>query len=125
MASDWDDELRAKVIKMYEAAKPTPENSTEIVAEIAEEIGKTTNGVRMIISKAGKYIKKADATAGKSGNGDKPASTRVNKADAINALSEAIAAQEIEVDEEILGKLTGKAAVYFTKVVNDLVTNAE
>ena len=31
----WDDEKKAAVIEQYEAANPTPENSMEIVAELA------------------------------------------------------------------------------------------
>ena len=120
MAGEWTDELKAQVIKMYEAAKPTEETSVEIIADIAEEVEKTVNGVRMILIKAGVYVKKGQKAT--DSNGTK--STRVNKTDSINALSELIESQEIEVDEEILGKLTGKAAVYFTKVLNEVI-NAE
>ena len=55
----WTDEKKAEVIEAYEAANPTPENSMEIVAEIAEEHGESPNGVRMVLTKAGVYIKKA------------------------------------------------------------------
>jgi NifU-like protein involved in Fe-S cluster formation len=34
----WTDELKAQAIEMYEKAEPTPENSMDIVAEIAEEL---------------------------------------------------------------------------------------
>jgi hypothetical protein len=40
---------------------PTPENSMEIVKAIAEEMGQSPNGVRMILTKAGVYVKKAPA----------------------------------------------------------------
>ena len=113
--SDWTDELKQQVIEAYEKAEPTAENSTQIVADIAEEFGKTPNGVRMILSKAGVYISKASA-APKKADGEKkaPGGTRVSKEAAQAALTKAIEAAGKEADEEIISKLTGKAAVYFT-----------
>ena len=71
----------------------------------------------MILTKAGVYIKKAPAS------GSAKASTnggggRVSKAAAIESLSAAISDAGQEVDQEILDKLTGKAAVYFTGVIS-------
>ena len=60
----WTDEKKAEVIEAYESANPTPENSMEIVAEIAEEHNESPNGVRMVLTKAGVYVKKAPATGG-------------------------------------------------------------
>ena len=54
----WDDAKKEAVIEQYEAASPTPENSMEIVAELAEEFEESPNGVRMILTKAGVYVKK-------------------------------------------------------------------
>lgn len=112
----WTDEKKAEVIAAYEDAQPTPENSLEIVKEIAEEYEESPNGVRMILTKAGVYVKKA-AAASKATSSNTTASTRVSKADAIEALSVAIRAAGKEVDEEILSKLTGKAAQYFTTLL--------
>ena len=114
----WDDEKKAAVIEQYEAANPTPENSMEIVAELADEFEESPNGVRMILTKAGVYVKKSPASGG-----SKPASNggsggRVSKAAAIESLSAAISDAGQEVDQEILDKLTGKAAVYFTGVIS-------
>lgn len=116
----WTDELREQVIKQYTDANPTADNSMEIVKEIAEEIGATPNGVRMVLSKAEVYVKKADS--GKKATGDKPAAktTRVSKEDAQNALTEAIEGLGATVDAEIISKMTGKAAVYFTSVLQSL-----
>ena len=58
----WDDEKKAAVIEAYEAAEPTPENSMEVVAELAEEFEESPNGVRMILTKAGVYIKTVSYT---------------------------------------------------------------
>lgn len=113
----WDEDKKAKAISMYEEREPTPENSMEIVAEIAEELSESPNGVRMILSKAGVYIKKeAGAASGSSASKSKTtkgASTRVSKEDAQAQLIAAIEAAGKEVDSDIISKLTGKAAVYF------------
>lgn len=111
----WTDEKKAAVIEAYEQADPTPENSMEIVKEIAEEYEESPNGVRMILTKAGVYVKKTPAAGGEkkaAGGG-----TRVSKAAAIEALTAALSDAGQEVDEEIVSKLTGKAAQYFTTVI--------
>ena len=117
--SAWTDELKAKVIEMYEQAGPTPESSTEIIKDIAEEIEMSPNGVRMVLVQAGVYVKK-DSSAGSakttktaSGEGSK----RVSKEDSIATLKAAIEAKGGPIDDDILGKLTGKAAVYFASVL--------
>ena len=112
----WTDEKKAEVIEAYESQSPTPENSMEIVKEIAEEFEESPNGVRMVLTKAGVYVKKAPASGGTS-KASGAASTRVSKAAAIEALHAAINDAGQDVDEEILNKLTGKAAQYFTTVI--------
>ena len=113
----WDDEKKAAVIEAYEAAEPTPENSMEVVAELAEEFEESPNGVRMILTKAGVYIKKAPAS-GSTKTSTNGGGGRVSIAAAIESLSAAISDAGQEVDQEILDKLTGKAAVYFTGVIS-------
>ncbi len=120
MAATWTDELKQEVISKYEAAGPTPENSTEIIKDIAEEFEQSPNGVRMVLVQAGVYVKK-DPAAGSTAKtktaatGDKPA--RVSKESAIADLTAAIEATGKAVDADILSKLTGKAAVYFLGVI--------
>ena len=111
----WTDEKKAEVIEAYESANPTPENSMEVVKDIADEFEESPNGVRMILTKAGVYVKKAPATGGTKSTSS--SGGRVSKAAAIESLSAAIADAGQEVDQEILDKLTGKAAVYFTGVI--------
>jgi hypothetical protein len=120
MAATWTDELKSEVIAKYEGAGPTPENSTEIIKDIAEEIEMSPNGVRMVLVQAGVYVKKdpSAAPAGKTktaATGDKPA--RVSKESAIAELTAAIEEAGKTVDADILSKLTGKAAVYFLGVI--------
>ena len=111
----WTDEKKTEAIAMYEDGEPTPETSMEIVKQIADEIDESPNGVRMILTKAGVYIKKTPAAkaSGSTGGG----STRVSKAAAAEALIAAITDAGKPVDEEIISKLTGKAAMYITSLL--------
>lgn len=116
----WDDDKKAAVVAAYEDSDPTPETSMEIVKAIAEEYEESPNGVRMILTKAGVYVKKtttATGSAGSSGGG-----SRVSKAAACESLVSALTDAGQEVDEDIVSKLTGKAAVYFTKVITAVNT---
>ena len=111
----WDDDKKAAVIAAYEEAEPTPENSMEIVKDIADEYEESPNGVRMILSKAGVYVKKTPAATGSgtsSGGG-----SRVSKAAAQEALVSALTDVGAEIDNDIVEKLTGKAAQYFAGVI--------
>ena len=113
----WDDDKKALAISKYEEAEPTSENSMDIVSEIAEELGESPNGVRMILSKAGVYVKKEPAAASASkSKTTKTTSTRVSKEDAQAQLIAAIEAAGKDVDSDIISKLTGKAAVYFASL---------
>jgi hypothetical protein len=111
----WDDEKKEQAVEMYTISEPTPETSMEIVKEIADELGESPNGVRMILTRAGVYVKKTpSSSSGSTGGG------RVSKVDAQEALSAAISDAGQEVDDSIISKLTGKAAVYLTSIVNAL-----
>ena len=114
--NDWTDELKKELVEAYESKNPTPENTMEIVKQLAEEFDKTPNGVRMVLTREGVYVKKEAAkAAATAASGDKP--KRVNKAEAIDTLKKTIAASDKEVDDDICDRLTGKAAVYFTKLL--------
>jgi hypothetical protein len=114
MASAWTDELKTQAIEKYTAAKPTGENSMDIVNEIADEMGMSPNGVRMILSKANVYVSKTPKEPSKASGAKAAGGARVSKEGAQEALKEAIEAAGKEADMEIISKLTGKAAVYFT-----------
>lgn len=115
----WTDEKKAEVIKAYEESDPTPETSVEIVKQIAEEVSESPNGVRMILTKAGVYIKKNPSTSGGSSDAEKKPA-RQTKAGAQEALTAAITDTGQEASDEIISKLTGKAAQYFTTLVEAL-----
>lgn len=112
----WTDESKAQAVEMYTEAEATPETSMEIVKDIAEELGESPNGVRMILTKAGVYVKKAPASGTAKASGG--ASTRVSKADAAQTLKDALSDAGQDIDDDIIDKLTGKASVYFTGVIN-------
>jgi transposase-like protein len=114
----WTDESKAQAVEMYTAEEPTPETSMEVVKMVAEELGESPNGVRMILTKAGVYVKKAPGTSASS-NGS-TGSKRVSKVDAQQDLTNALSDAGQEIDEDIISKLTGKAAVYFTGVINNI-----
>jgi len=113
----WDDEKKAAVIEAYEGADPTPENSMEIVKDLADEYEESPNGVRMILTKAGVYVKKTPAASSKSSGGSSAGGTRVSKAAAQESLIAALTDAGQEIDNDIVEKLTGKAAQYFTAVI--------
>jgi hypothetical protein len=102
---------------MYVAASPTPENSMEIVKEIAEELEESPNGVRMILTKAAVYVKKGATTVKAVA---KEGSTKVSKSAAFEQLNAAIRDAGLEPNAEIIEKLTGKAALYFAEVLNSI-----
>lgn len=119
----WDDDKKAAVIAAYEEQNPTPENSMEIVKDIAEEYEESPNGVRMILSKAGVYVKKTPAATGSgtsSGGG-----SRVSKVAAQEALVAALTDVGADIDNDIVEKLTGKAAQYFTGVIAGIAETAQ
>ena len=113
----WTEESKAQAVEMYQEQEPTPETSMEIVKDIADELGESPNGVRMILTKAGVYVRKTPAAKSSSGS---TGGGRVSVADAQASLTDALQDAGQEVDAQIISKLTGKAAVYFKGVVEAL-----
>jgi hypothetical protein len=110
---EWTDELKKDLVEAYKAAEPTPETSIEIVKGLAEEFDATANGVRNILTREQVYVKASPSKPATSGGGG---STRVNKAEAQGQLKELIESVGKEVDDSIVDKLTGKAALYLVDV---------
>ena len=118
----WTDEKKQEAVEMYTAEEPTPENSMEIVKDIAEQLEESPNGVRMILTKAGVYVRKTPARSssnGSSGGG------RVSVAGAQSDLTSALTDAGQEVDAAIISKLTGKAAMYFAGVIAGVAEPAQ
>lgn len=114
----WDDDMKARAVEMYTAQNPTPENSMEIVKEIAAELGESPNGVRMVLSRAEVYVKKTPASGGSSSSSG--GGGRVSVSAAQDAVRAALSDAGIEPDDAIIGKLTGKAAKYFAEVITKI-----
>lgn len=109
------------IIDMYLEANPTPETSAEIVADIAEQLNKPKNSVRMILSNAKVYVKKASAVpSGSKATAEGDKAPRRGKQEAINELTALIKKLGQDPDEDILSKMTGKAATYFVEVFGTL-----
>ena len=116
----WDDAKKAEAVDLYSTQEPTPETSMEIVKDVADSLGESPNGVRMILTRAGVYVKKAPTRSSNSSNST--SGGRVSKTDAQNTLRDAIQDAGQEVDMSIIDKLTGKAAVYITGIINAINT---
>ena len=116
----WDDAKKAEAVDLYSSQEPTPETSMEIVKDVADSLGESPNGVRMILTRAGVYVKKSPTRSSSSSNST--GGSRVSKADAQNTLRDAIQDAGQEVDMSIIDKLTGKAAVYITGIINAINT---
>lgn len=117
----WTPELKEKVIQMYKDGEPTPTSSTELIKEIADDVEQSANGVRQVLVQAGVYVKKEISTDTKTSkpSGDKPeGAKRVSKESQFEALKAAITAKGATVDDEIISRLTGKAAAYFVSVLS-------
>jgi hypothetical protein len=123
----WTDEKRKLVVDSYVATMETDYTtdeerasaSVEVVKDLADEHGETPNGVRQMLSSAKVYIKatpvKPKASAASTGT-----ATRVNKAEAIQTLRDLISQatdSPDNLDEDILSKMTGKAAQYFSGIL--------
>jgi hypothetical protein len=117
-----DDDTKQEIVDAYLKANPTPENSMDIVNELAEEHSKSPNSIRMLLSNAGVYVKKVAKAAAnaKTTDSDEVKTSRKSKQSSIDDLSEAIRASGQEVDDAIVSKLTGKAAEYFNSIIRGI-----
>jgi len=129
MPTTWSPELKEEVKAAYLEKNPTAENTVEVIEQVKNtfnekdpELDLSINGIRMVLTKLGVYIKKiptssaAKATEG----GDKP--KRVNKQDSIDALVKVLEDKNVEIDMDIIGKMTGKAAIYFKEAIDTILS---
>lgn len=110
----WTDESKAQAIEMYTAEDPTPETSMEIVKIIADELEESPNGVRMILTKAGVYVKKTPSRSTSTNGGG----GRVSKAECHQMLCEAVEKHGGSLDMNIIDKISGKAAKHIAEQLN-------
>jgi len=108
----WTDEDKELAKTKYLERSPTPENSMEIVKEIADEMEQSPNGVRAILSKMEVYVKVTPASNAAASGSTTSGTKRVSKADSHQAMADAIESIGGTVDMDIITKLSGKAAQY-------------
>jgi hypothetical protein len=111
----WEEEQKSKAVSLYVEQEPTPDTSMEIVKDIADQLNESANGVRMILTRAGVYVKKTPAKRASNGS---TGGGRVSVADAQQSLKNALTDAGMEPDDSIISKLTGKAANYFADILN-------
>ena len=110
----WEEDKKNEACQLYLAEDPNPDTSMEIVKEIATKLNESANGVRIILTRAGIYVKKTPAK--RSSNGS-TGGGRVSVADAQQSLKNALTDAGMEPDDSIISKLTGKAANYFADII--------
>ncbi len=113
----WTDETKQAAIDAYTAGNPTPGNSTELIKQIADDMEESPNGVRQVLIQARVYVKKDAAVAADEKKAASDKAPRVSKEAQIQTLKNLLESKGAEIDNDILDKLTGKAAAYFTKVL--------
>lgn len=122
----WTPELKAECIAQYAERiqefleEDRPHHTLEVIAELSAEYNFTKNSMRGVIQQSDVYVKAAKKEAAT----DKPATKRPNKAQALADLKSAISDGGATVNEELLEKLTGIEAVYFTGVIRTIMQGA-
>lgn len=121
--AQWTDALKEQAKQMYQEGNPTAENSAELLKQIAEELDMTPNGVRMVLVTAGVYVKKepTSGSASKAAASGSEGTKRVSKEVQLAALKAALVDNGATIDDEILDKLTGKAAAYLAECIRTIV----
>lgn len=104
-----------------------PQFTTEVVKQVAEEFGIPANTARLHISRdpRGVYVKKDSGKSTTSSGEKKSGGTRTSKAAAHAELKSAFKDAGVSEDtlaegEEIIEKLTGKAALFLTELVRSI-----
>ncbi|QHJ81696.1 MAG: hypothetical protein [Bacteriophage sp.] len=125
----WTDELFEEMSAAYTARmdeleeSDRPKHSAEVVAELAETYGFTTNSFRMKLSQAGLYIKKDAGKASATSEAKASGAGRASKADAHSELIAALkdgGVADDEIDMTIVDKLTGKAALHLSALIRKI-----
>lgn len=116
MIADWNNEtFTNELIKAYQDMQPTPESNSSILEALGNANDISPNSIRVFLTKKGVYVKAEQPSA------DKPIATgskRIPKEATITKLKGLIVAKGKEVDETVIDKLTGKAALYFIDLLS-------
>lgn len=130
----WTDELKAEVESLYKAkmgelaeANPDAEEGTfsnEALTYAAAEIGTSVASARAQLTKLGVYVKQINK-AKKTSNASEGGTKRVGKAEAQGELIAAFKDGGVtDLDDDIISKLTGKAASHLAAKIRELQSQA-
>lgn len=108
-------ENNEEIVSAYVSSDPTPETNAEILKELGEQFGISPNKVRVILTKEGVYVKKDPIEAAASSGGT--STKRGSKEAALNELRALLEEMDKPIDEDIISKLTGKAANYIISIL--------
>lgn len=110
----YTQEFKDLVIKQYLESDPTPNNTVELCKSIADEHDVSSNVIRKLLVDAEVYISQGQVSSKKS------TSTKLDKSKMQSTIQEVIAKLGEPVNDDIILKLTGKAANYLTGVLSVL-----
>ena len=131
-AFTWTDEIKEEVSSIYKgtleelvaANEGTDEadHSRAALENAAEAVGATVASARMQLTKLGVYVKVKPKASAKPKADGATGNKRVNKADAQAELLSAFKdGGATEVDEDIVSKLTGKAAAHIAEKIREIL----
>lgn len=116
MALD-DEGVKEAIREAYLSENPTSDTNSEILKKLGEDFQMSANSIRVFLAKENILVKKAQVETG----GTKSPTTgtkRVSKEKVLGQLKELISSKGKPIDNDILDKLTGKAAQYLIEVIS-------
>lgn len=119
MATKWDDEEFKNLIKeAYLSSEPTAKTSPEILKDLGMEYEVSPNSIRTFLTKEGVYVSAKKEPSETETDTKATGTKRIPKEVSLKKLRDLIASKNKEVDEAIVGKMTGKAAEYFIDILS-------
>lgn len=117
--SRWEDEdFKAQVRAAYLETEPTPETNSEILQQMGLDFEVSPNSLRVFLAKENLLAKKVVEPTAEGAKSATTGTKRVSKEKVIGQLKDLIASKDKPVDNDILDKLTGKAAQYLIEVIS-------
>ncbi len=111
----YTEEFKEEIKKKYLESDPTANNTVELCKSLADEHGVSANVIRQLLVGAEVYISQGQVTSSK-----KTTSTKLDKSKMQDSIQSVIEALGEKVDQDIISKLTGKAANYLSSVMSKL-----
>lgn len=118
MAGKWDEEgFKESVRSAYLDSDPSPKTNAEILKQLGEDFDVSPNSIRVFLTRENVYVAEKPSEASSDKETKPTGGKRISKEAAISALKAKIAASGKTIDNEIIDKLTGKAALYFAELL--------